>query len=780
MSSFAFPSLLWFLPLIGVPVLIHLINLLRHRRVKWAAMEFLLQSQKRNRTWVMLKQLLLLLLRMIAVAGVVSLAAQPQARNTLGALLGGTKTHHIVLLDDSFSMSDHWADTTAFKQAKEVVGRLGRQLSRQGGQQEFTLLTFSQAAHRGQGLKATLSREPISSQFADLLDEKLLAISCSEMANGPSEGLGAIGQLIRSAGDSTTIVYLVSDFRAREWNNAAEIRKALLDLNESGAQLQLIDCVDAERPNLAIAALKPELGIRAAGVPLKMQIAVTNYGPQTAHEVSVQLAEDRQARPAVTIPSIPPGQTVAADFEVRYQNLGQHSITATLPADAVGADNARYTVLDFPQAVPILVIDGDAKAKTRKGDAYFVSLPFSATTVTPTGVKPQIESPSYLRTRPLDGFHVIYLLDIERLEQPEIDALEAYVRGGGGLVFFVGEHTRADFVNSRLYRDGKGVFPAPLVGPTELLVDRAETASDLLAEANHPVFSLLARQPSVDIDRAIIEKYFAVEKHWTPPPTSETKVVVHLRNGAPLVIESKFGDGRVMAFLTTAAPTWNNLARTPLHIGAMLQLAAYMSAARQTDPSRQVGAPLETEFDRNKYLPLVKFYTPIEGAAGIFPVEAAPPKVATPSGTATKGAVSKEAAAKDSTAKSPDSAQPNANAPAPVGQLAADLPVDTVLSGFYAVELTAPDGHTDTRRFAYNVQSEEGNLKIVDGPQLESRLGGVKYHFHRAADAFFGSDDVERADLSRFVLYLLLALLIGEQMLAYSASYHPKSREVAR
>ena len=69
---------------------------------------------------------------------------------------------------------------------------------------------------------------------------------------------------------------------------------------------------------------------------------------------------------------------------------------------------------------------------------------------------------------------------------------------------------------------------------------------------------------------------------------------------------------------------------------------------------------------------------------------------------------------------------------------------------------------------------------MVDGPQLESRLGGVKYHFHRAADAFFGSDDVKRADLSRFVLYLLLALLIGEQMLAYSASYHPKSREVAR
>src|SRR5580704_17267458 len=121
--SFAYPSLLCFLPLVGLPVLIHLINLLRHRRVRWAAMEFLLQSQKRNRTWVILKQLLLLLLRMAAVAAVVLMAAQPRARNTLGALLGGGKTQHIILLDDSFSMSDRWGDTSAIKLAVDAVAR---------------------------------------------------------------------------------------------------------------------------------------------------------------------------------------------------------------------------------------------------------------------------------------------------------------------------------------------------------------------------------------------------------------------------------------------------------------------------------------------------------------------------------------------------------------------------------------------------------------------------------------------------------------------------------
>ena len=94
-------------------------------------MEFLLQSQKKNRTWVMLKQLLLLLLRMLAVAAVVLVVAQPLLQNQWGNMLGGTRTHHIVLLDDSFSMSDRWHDTDAFSEAKKVIQRIGAVAARQ-------------------------------------------------------------------------------------------------------------------------------------------------------------------------------------------------------------------------------------------------------------------------------------------------------------------------------------------------------------------------------------------------------------------------------------------------------------------------------------------------------------------------------------------------------------------------------------------------------------------------------------------------------------------------
>lgn len=772
MASFAFPSLLWFLPLVGLPVLIHLINLLRHRRVRWAAMEFLLQSQKRNRTWIMLKQFLLLLLRMIAVAAVILMIAQPRARNSLAALLGGTKSHHIVILDDSYSMSDHWADTSAFKLGVGAVERLGAQLARQSGQQEFTLLTFSQAARRGDGLQTVFSREPIDANFKDRLSEKLLALDASESAAGPAEALAAVEQLVHSTGDMTTTVYLVSDFRAKDWASPAGLRKAMLDLNASGAQLQLIDCVADEHPNLAIASLAPSLGIRAAAVPLKMEVAVTNYSPTVVRDVAVQLAEDGNARPAVSIASIGAGQTATANFEVRYRDAGQHTIKAWLTADAVAADNSRYSVLDFPQNVPVLVIDGDPRAMAKHGDAYFVSLPFESSQIAPTGIKPQIEQPGFLHDHPLEPFHVIYLLNIDRLDQAEIDAVEDYLRHGGGVVFFLGDRTRTDFMNSRLYRDGQGMFPVPLVGPTELLVDRTEPVADLTVDVpTHPVFWLWARKASVDIDRMYVDRYFAVRKGWTPTEGSTARVVVRLRNGAPLVVERKFGDGRVMAFLTTAAPTWNNLANTPRHIAAMLQLTAYISAARQTDPGRQVGSPLSIDVDRSKFQSSVKFTTPRVGAAGIFPVEALPPKKG--AGAAGPAAGATPAAAADATA---------GGAAAKNAIWRATLPIDTGLSGFYEAQLNyiLPAGATEVHRFAYNVDPEEGNLKIVTGAELESRLAGVKYHFHPVADAFFDIDDAEQAGMSRAILYLLVALLVGEQLLAYAISYHPPRAEMAR
>ena len=50
--------------------------------------------------------------------------AGPVVRSGWAGLFGSGVTHHLILLDDSYSMSDQWDETTAFEEAKRVVVRV--------------------------------------------------------------------------------------------------------------------------------------------------------------------------------------------------------------------------------------------------------------------------------------------------------------------------------------------------------------------------------------------------------------------------------------------------------------------------------------------------------------------------------------------------------------------------------------------------------------------------------------------------------------------------------
>lgn len=734
MPTFVHPALLWGLLLAGVPVLIHLINMMRHHRVQWAAMEFLLVSQKKNRTWVLLKQLLLLLTRVAVVALLVLVVAQPLLRNQLGSLFGGKKTHHIVLLDDSFSMSDRWAATDAFAEAKAVVRRIGTEAARQVHPQSFSLLRLSQAGRLAQGTQPDFLEEAVNNDFPSRLQTTLDKLKVSQAAVGPHAALEAITQLAGDGKGEYRIVYLISDFRDRDWANPSDLRNHLLQLNEMGAEIHLVNCVDAVRPNLAITGLAPGPGTRAAGVPLFMEVTVTNYGSAPVKDVSVLLTTDDQVRPAITIPEIPARKTVKERFPVHFPTAGEHVITARLESDVVAADNARYSVVDFPATLPVLLIDGDPEAT----DARYLSAALAPGGPVATGVTPRIEKPRYLSMNPLNPFQAIYLLNLERLDHSAIDALEKYVQGGGGVGIFLGPRSTSRFLNESLYRDGKGLLPVPITGQAELLVDRLQKAPDLEV-GNHPIFTVLAGKRNTFLSTVVVQRYFSVPEDWKPQADTKVQVIARLRNGDPLVVERSFGEGRVVSFLTTAAPTWNNWARNnPSFVVAMLELQAFLSR-RPDDAVRPVGAPLVLNLDPAQYDPPVRFTSPDAQA---------PPSTM----IAARGAN---------------------------GTLTASLP-GTDTSGTYQAKLTRKDGAEDTRRLAVNVEPEEGDLKTIDSQQLASHLEGVAYKYEQASLFRYVNGETAGYNLGESLLYLLVLLLIAEQILAWSASYHPSKRSLRR
>src|SRR5262245_6026257 len=123
--TFLQPILLAALPLVALPIVIHLINQRRYQTVRWAAMMFLLAANRMSRGYAKLRQFLILLFRVLAVAALIFAVSRPLASGWLGRSAGGRPDTTLVLLDRSASMRQQGPGTPI---SKLEAGR--RQLAR--------------------------------------------------------------------------------------------------------------------------------------------------------------------------------------------------------------------------------------------------------------------------------------------------------------------------------------------------------------------------------------------------------------------------------------------------------------------------------------------------------------------------------------------------------------------------------------------------------------------------------------------------------------------------
>src|SRR5450432_1398364 len=141
--TFLTPAFLGALALVGIPLLIHLIRRRKLKIVQWAAMEFLRQSQKKQRKRLRIEELILLALRMLIVATAVLAFARPVLR-ALGVPILSQNTHvyAIIVLDNSFSMSARGTDArTSFERAKVAANEVVTRVLRDGDSVSVVLLS---------------------------------------------------------------------------------------------------------------------------------------------------------------------------------------------------------------------------------------------------------------------------------------------------------------------------------------------------------------------------------------------------------------------------------------------------------------------------------------------------------------------------------------------------------------------------------------------------------------------------------------------------------------
>ena len=119
--TFLNPLLLWGLAAISIPILIHIFNLKRTKKIEFSTLMFLKEIQQSKYKKIKLKQLLILLSRIAFIIFLVMMFAKPFDKGFLGTPGDKAKSSVLLILDDSFSMQSRDKNGNDFENAKKKI-----------------------------------------------------------------------------------------------------------------------------------------------------------------------------------------------------------------------------------------------------------------------------------------------------------------------------------------------------------------------------------------------------------------------------------------------------------------------------------------------------------------------------------------------------------------------------------------------------------------------------------------------------------------------------------
>ncbi len=568
--TFLQPWLLLALPLVALPVIIHLINQQRFQSVEWAAMMFLLSAKALSRGSSRLRQWLILLLRMLAVAAVILAVSRPLSQGWLAAAGGDRSATSIVLLDRSPSMSQA---SGAGGESKLMTARrqVAAALETLGTSRVVLIDSVSgtpQELASPREIKHVSEAEPTAAA-ADL--PLLLQAACDQ-----------IGATKSAAGT----IWICSDQRANDWKVAdpawPAIRETLAKMPQS-VRLTLLAYAEPAADNLSVRVVQAVLEPRGKTWELLLDIAIrrqTDAGPGTSSRVPVQI-ELGTARSTVEI-ELTGRETVLARHAIPIDAAAAQANgwgRVSIPTDSNPADNDFYFAFGRPPVRRTIIVMEDSPTATHTAGQtdQQTNQQIRKTLELIAGIPPDRALQATAETVPAEAVAAMSLDDVALIlwqaALPEADAAEAvgrFVARGGQMIFLPPESPTTTAFSGIAWKTWEE--HSPPLRPASWRTDEGLLAATL-AGTTLPAGELEIRR--------------------TCGISGESTPLAVLPDGRPLLVRAASDRGGVSFLTTTPALRDSDLAANGVVLYAVVQRAidaglAAVGNARQADAGKNL------------------------------------------------------------------------------------------------------------------------------------------------------------------------------------------------
>jgi hypothetical protein len=611
MVEFVHPGVLFALPLASLPIIIHLLNRRRYVTVRWAAMMYLQQAERQTRRRIRWQNLLVLLLRTLAVVLLVLLFARPVISSGLAGRHGARV---VLLLDDSASMGAVTGGRSAWDRAREAALAAAGRVARGGG---------PLSVYMASAVEPGLAVEALGSGDLDTLASRLEEIDPTATALAP---VVRLGRLLQETGgtEGPAQFIVVTDMQATEWADepqAEALAERLAALRDRGG-VTLVD-VGGEARTAGIAGMRADGRLPYAGASHALRVVLASDFAARSGGAALNVALDGLALPAHAAPAVPAGQPRDALVQVLPAEPGYHYVEAEWrpagPGDALSADNRRFHAFEAFEDPPVLVL-ADERLSADAGDpGIYVRTALRPGRSGAPGLRTEAPSRIAAGDRDLSGYAAVFACDL-RSPAAWGDVLSRYVSSGGRLVIFLGRRAEpAAWQASWLAEDG----PLPcvlgdIVGGDDFRLTDLDYGHALL-------------QPFAGWDALFALPRFTAFRRLVAGEGVRVLARYDDPERTPAVVAASFGAGEGVLLNTSADDEWSDWPRS--EGGRVTYVALVNWLAEQGAPSRlrpdlrlnlAAGERIRYALDVSRYRRVARLEPPSDSAVEAIRLQAGP------------------------------------------------------------------------------------------------------------------------------------------------------------
>jgi len=530
--EFLYPNFLWALLAILIPIIIHLFYFKRFKKVYFSNTKFLKEIKEETTNKNKLKNILVLLSRILAVMFLVFAFAQPYL--PVGDEVKKGSVGVSIFIDNSYSMESQSEDIPLIDKAKKKAIEIVNGYSEDA---QFQILTNKLYGVEQKWVNRENAIERIEDVKLSPLVKKLNNISKRQKQSFESNSI------------DNRYIYWITDLQKHIFDlDTADIDKDI--------EYNIIALQPVRERNISIDSCYWDNPVPVLNQVNKLMVKITNNSDEDMSDIPLNVKYNGQVYPSGKI-DVKKGTSKIEEIELRIKKTSWNEAEITINDYPVTFDDNYYVAFNVPQKINILNIRKSNRANQYLKTVFETSDIFNF----------NYQSIGQVDYSGIKKNKLIVLEDIQNISSGLKNTLVEAVSNGANLLVFPPKNADIKAYNEFLNSVNANIIKE--------YVNEKNEAGNL--NQNEFVFSDVYKKLSSNITPVSVTGYFGFSKFQT----KNSYHVIKFKNGNSFIDRYNYGKGNIYVCASPFDTEVNDLAKNPAIFIPMVFKMALLSNEKE-------------------------------------------------------------------------------------------------------------------------------------------------------------------------------------------------------